>query len=125
MNINISLELPKDRALLTRLLEFYDAAESDDKGGPAVLAPKPEPKKPAKPTAIPILPSAAKPKEVVQVDIDSKPTTTHTRESIRAIAYNKKKDDVRALLTEFGVEGLTKLLPAQYDAFMVSLNKLS
>lgn len=52
-------------------------------------------------------------------------TVQHTIESLRAVAHKKKKEDVRALLTEFKAAGLTKLEENQYDEFMIKLNKLS
>jgi hypothetical protein len=115
MNITINVELPQDKALLESILRIINPAHTKDE-------PAETPKTTANGTSVTKTQIAAPP-------IDNPPppsiTPTHTLESVRAIAHKKKKDDVRALLTEFGVAGLTKLKEEQYNDFMIKLNALA
>ncbi len=110
MNINLTITLDQEtKDLLQKLLNNLQVAP---KVGTKITGPKEAEK--------PTMDNNPSPVEKPKVK-----ESAHTIESIRAIAHNKTKEDVRALLTEFKVAGLTKLTPDQYDEFMVKLNQLS
>ena len=62
--------------------------------------------------------------EVPTEDVDFKPTFIEVRQKASEMSHSGFKDDVKALLTRYGIAKLSDLKEEQYAAFMKDLEAL-